>query len=298
MVAARAVSIRGQLQRHVSMADCTSWRVGGLAQCSYRPADVEDLIVFLNSLPEDEPLFWLGLGSNLLVRDGGLSGTVIVTAGALNRIERRGSTIVWVEAGVPCAKLAKFCAREGLQGAEFLAGIPGTVGGALAMNAGAFGSEIWELVTAVEVTTVGGDRYWRLPQEYQIRYREVYKPRQEWFLAAELCLTLGDREAAQRQIRELLRRRNSSQPVQQPCAGSVFRNPLDDKAGRLIESCGLKGVSRGGAQISEKHANFIVNKGNASAADIEYLIQWVTEIVEREKGVTLVPEVHIVGFPA
>jgi UDP-N-acetylmuramate dehydrogenase len=264
----------------------------------YRPADVEDLIAFLRSLSEDESLFWLGLGSNLLVRDGGLSGTVIVTAGTLNRIERRGGTTVWAEAGVPCAKLAKFCAREGLQGAEFLAGIPGTVGGALAMNAGAFGSEIWELVTAVEVAAVGGDRYWRLPQEYQIRYREVHKPRQEWFLAAELRLTLGDREVAQQQIRELLRRRNSSQPVQQPCAGSVFRNPANDKAGRLIESCGLKGFSIGGAQISEKHANFIVNKGNASAADIESLIQWITGIVEREKGVILVPEVHIVGFPA
>jgi UDP-N-acetylmuramate dehydrogenase len=277
------------------MAGYTSWRVGGPAQCFYRPADADDLIAFLNSLARDEPLFWLGLGSNLLIRDGGFPGTVIATAGALNRIERRGDTTVWVEAGVPCAKLAKFCAREGLRGSEFLAGIPGTVGGALAMNAGAFGGEIWELVTAVEAASMGGKRSWRLPQEYQVSYREVHRPRQEWFLAAELRLTRGDREVAQQQIRELLRRRNSSQPVQQPCAGSVFRNPINDNAGRLIESCGLKGVSIGGAQISEKHANFIVNKSNASAADIEHLIQWIIEVVEQEKGVTLVPEVHIVG---
>jgi UDP-N-acetylmuramate dehydrogenase len=166
------------------------------------------------------------------------------------------------------------------------------------MNAGAFGSEVWELVTAVEVAAVGGERYRRLPLEYQVRYREVHKPRQEWFIAAELRLTPGDREVAQQQIRDLLRRRNKSQPVQKPCAGSVFRNPINDKAGRLIESCGLKGVSMGGAQVSEKHANFIINTGNASAADIERLIRWVAETVERKKGVTLVPEVHMVGDPA
>ncbi|BAW79598.1 UDP-N-acetylenolpyruvoylglucosamine reductase [Candidatus Nitrosoglobus terrae] len=294
----KAVSLRGQLQRDVSMANYTSWRVGGLAQYLYRPADAEDLLTFLHSLPENEPLFWLGLGSNLLIREGGLLGTVIVTAKALSRIKRRSKTVIWVEAGVPCAKLAKFCAREGLKGAEFLAGIPGTVGGALAMNAGAFGSEIWDLVTAVEVATIRGDRHQRVPQEYQVGYREVHSPRQEWFLAAELCFMTGDREVAQSQIRELLRYRSNSQPIQQPCAGSVFRNPLNNKAGRLIESCGLKGATIGGAQVSEKHANFIINKGSASATDIECLIQWVAETVRQEKGVTLVPEVHIAGLPA
>lgn len=298
MVAARAVSARGQLQQHVSMARYTSWRVGGPAQRLYRPTDGDDLAVFLNLLPKEEPLFWLGLGSNLLIRDGGLLGTAIVTVSALNKIERRGATTIWAEAGVPCAKLAKFCAREGLQGAEFLAGIPGTVGGALAMNAGAFGGEIWDLVMAVETVAVGGERHRRLPQEYQIRYREVHRRRQEWFLAAELCLKPGDSEVAQQQIRALLRRRNHSQPVQKPCAGSVFRNPTNDKAGRLIESCGLKGASIGGAQVSDKHANFIINTGDASATDIERLIYQIAETVEREKGVALVPEVHIVGNPA
>ncbi|QBQ56413.1 UDP-N-acetylmuramate dehydrogenase [Nitrosococcus wardiae] len=295
MVAVSAASLRGQLQQQVSMGGYTSWRVGGPARCLYRPVDVDDLMVFLGALPEDEPLFWLGLGSNLLVRDGGIGGTVIAVAGALNRIERRSATTVWVEAGVPCAKLAKFCAREGLQGVEFMAGIPGTVGGALAMNAGAFGSETWERVTAVETVAVGGGRHRRWPQEYQIGYREVYRPEGEWFVAAELRLTQGDSQTAQQQIRHLLRHRNSCQPTQQPSAGSVFRNPPNDKAGRLIEACGLKGVAVGGAQVSEKHANFIVNTGDASAADIERLIQLVTETVARQKEVTLVPEVHIVG---
>lgn len=293
-----AALLRGRLQRQVPLASYTSWRVGGPAQCWYRPADADDLVAFLRSLSKEEPLFWLGLGSNLLVRDGGIPGTVIATAGALNRIERRGDSTVWVEVGVPCAKLAKFCAREGLQGAEFLAGIPGTVGGALAMNAGAFGGEIWELVAAVETARVGGGRCRRLPREYQVGYREVRRPEGEWFIAAELRLAPGDSRAAQQQIRQLLQYRSRCQPTRQPCAGSVFRNPPDDKAGRLIEVCGLKGVSIGGAQISEKHANFIVNTGNASAADIEQLIQQAAETVARQKGVALVPEVHVVGEPA
>lgn len=298
MAGVSVASVRGRLQHHVAMASHTSWRVGGPAQCLYRPADRDDLITFLRFLPRDEPLFWLGLGSNLLVRDGGISGTVIATAGVLNRIERRVATTVWVEAGVPCAKLAKFCAREGLRGAEFLAGIPGTVGGALAMNAGAFGGAMWELVTAVEVVGIGGEHCRRLPQEYQVSYREVHGPEREWFLAAELRLTLGNSQVAQQQIRRLLRQRNGCQPTRQPCAGSVFRNPRNDKAGRLIEACGLKGASIGGARVSERHANFIVNTGNASAADVEHLIQWVAETVVRQAGVSLVPEVHMVGEPA
>lgn len=297
MATLAATGIRGQLRRHEPMASHTSWRVGGPARCFYRPAGRADLITFLGALPEEEPLLWVGLGSNLLVREGGISGTVIATAGVLNRIERCSATTVWAEAGASCAKLAKFCAREGLRGAEFLAGIPGTVGGALAMNAGAFGGAIWDWVTAVEAVGAGGKRHWRLPQEYQIGYREVHPPEREWFLAARLCLVAGDSQEARQQIRNLLRQRNDCQPVQQPSAGSVFRNPPGDRAGRLIEACALKGVSVGGARVSEKHANFIVNTGNASAVDIEHLIQLVAKTVAQEKGVTLVPEVHIVGDP-
>ncbi len=295
MVDLAAAAIRGQLRRQALMASYTSWRVGGPAQCFYRPADRTDLIAFLAALPEEEPLFWLGLGSNLLIREGGIPGTTIATAGVLNRIERCGATTVWAEVGVSCAKLAKFCAREGLQGAEFLAGIPGTLGGALAMNAGAFGSTIWDWVTAVETVGVGGKCHWRLPQEYQIGYREVAFPEREWFLAAKLCWVKGDSQTAQQRIRYLLRHRNDCQPIRQPSAGSVFRNPPGEKAGRLIEACALKGISVGGARVSEKHANFIVNTGNASATDIEHLILLVVEIVAREKGIKLMPEVRIVG---
>lgn len=295
MAAVATAGIRGQLRRHEPMASYTSWRVGGPAQRFYRPADRTDLMAFLAALPEEEPLFWLGLGSNLLIREGGIPGTTIATAGVLNRIERCGTTTVWAEVGVSCAKLAKFCAREGLQGAEFLAGIPGTIGGALAMNAGAFGSTIWDWVVAVETVGVGGRYHWRLPHEYQIGYREVSFPEREWFLAAKLHLAEGDSQVAQQQIRYLLRHRNDCQPIRQPSAGSVFRNPAGEKAARLIEVCALKGVSIGGAQVSEKHANFIVNTGNASATDIEHLILLIAETVAREKGIRLVPEVHIVG---
>jgi UDP-N-acetylmuramate dehydrogenase len=298
MMAAMQQTSRGSLKQNEPMARHTSWRVGGPAERYYEPADLDDLSLFLAQLPDNEPLLWVGLGSNLLVRDGGIRGTVIMTSGLLKEIELLEDGLVRAEAGVACAKVARFCARQQLVGVEFLAGIPGTMGGALAMNAGAFGGETWEHVAAVETIDHHGVRHLRRPQEFEIAYRSVRGVPGEWFVAAHLQLERGDSEAATARIKALLEKRNSSQPIGLPSCGSVFRNPPADHAARLIEACGLKGNCVGGACVSEKHANFIINTGNATAAEIEALIEKVAEEVERQHGVKLVREVHIVGEAA
>ncbi|MEW5757029.1 MAG: UDP-N-acetylmuramate dehydrogenase [Pseudomonadota bacterium] len=289
--------LRGTLRFNEPLSAHTTWRVGGPADRYYQPADLEDLCAFLAGLPANEPLFWMGLGSNLLVRDGGFRGTVIAYFGGLNRIELQSDGRVYVEAGVACAKTARFCARAGLVGAEFLAGIPGAMGGALAMNAGAFGGETWNIVDGVETVDHAGERTQRTPRDFRIGYRTVVGPAQEWFTGAWLKLARGDAAAASKRIKELLERRSATQPTQLPNAGSVFRNPPGDYAGRLIEACGLKGTRIGGACVSEKHANFIINEGNATAADIEQLITRVTETVQARHDVHLECEVRIVGEP-
>jgi len=289
---------RGELGYDEPMARHTSWRAGGAARRFYKPADLADLSVFLQDLDPDEPLLWVGLGSNLLVRDGGFPGTVIFTFGALTALEWLDDITLRAEAGVSCARVARETTRQGLTGVEFLAGIPGTMGGALAMNAGAFGGETWPRVVAVETVDRQGRLRRREAADFQVGYRSVTGVPGEWFVAAHLRLEPGDAAAAQRRIRELLDRRGATQPTQQYSCGSVFRNPPGDHAARLIEAAGLKGTRLGGAQISEKHANFIVNTGNASAADIETLLLQVQAEVMRVHGVRLEPEACIVGEAA
>jgi UDP-N-acetylmuramate dehydrogenase len=279
------------------MALHSSWRAGGRADRFFMPADLEDLRVFLKSLPPDEELLWIGLGSNLLVRDGGIRGTVICTCNRLKRMSLLVSGRIEAQAGVPCALVAKFCADRGLVGGEFLAGIPGTMGGALAMNAGAFGGETWRLVRQVTTIDRLGEIHRRIPDEYDVGYRSVRGPGEEWFVSCELELEIGDGAESRNKIRGLLARRSETQPTQLPSCGSVFRNPVGDFSARLIEASGLKGHTIGGAQVSEKHANFIVNTGNASAADIEALLMHVKAEVFRRHGVELMPEVKIVGCP-
>lgn len=295
MTAHSQPTLRGELRHDEPLHRYTTWRVGGPAKQWYRPADADDLANFVAQLPDDEPLLWLGLGSNLLVRDGGFAGTVISTQGGLGHIEQAGATQVRAEAGAACAKVAKFCARRGLVGAEFLAGIPGSMGGALAMNAGAFGGETWERVSAVETLARDGARHMRDAKEFDVGYRTVRGRPEEWFLAAYLELDTGDVAAGQAKIKSLLERRGQTQPIGLPSCGSVFRNPPRDHAARLIEAAGLKGLCVGGACVSEKHANFIINTGAASAEDIERLIYQVRITVERVHGITLHPEVCIVG---
>jgi len=289
---------RGALKLHEPMSRHTSWRVGGPADRFYEPADLDDLCEFIKTVPSSEEIHWVGLGSNLLVRDGGVRGTVVMLSGKLNRIERMGETGVRAEAGVASAKLARFSAQQGLRGAEFLAGVPGTVGGALAMNAGAFGGETWTIVTAVETVNRQGERRTRLPDDFRVGYRSVTGPREEWFVAGHFGLTAGRSDEAQDTIRTLLAKRGSTQPTQLPNAGSVFRNPPGDHSARLIESAGLKGYRCGGAQVSEMHANFIINNGNATAADIENLIAEIQNAVEACHQVHLETEVRIIGEAA
>jgi UDP-N-acetylmuramate dehydrogenase len=294
MAGQRTGVVHGRLRENEPMARHTSWRVGGPADRYYTPSSIDDLRQFLASLPADEPIFWVGLGSNLLVRDGGVRGTVICTHGVLAGLERLADGSVRAEAGVPCAKLARQCVRWGLGSAEFFAGIPGTVGGALAMNAGAFGGETWSHVLFVETVDRQGVLHRRDKDAYDISYRSVRGPGEEWFLAATFRFR-EDAKASTADIKALLALRKASQPIGLPSCGSVFRNPPGDHAARLIESAGLKGRRIGGAEVSEKHANFIINAGGASALDIERLIDFVRDTVEQVHGIRLQPEVRVIG---
>ncbi len=294
--------LRGRLRRDEPMSRHTSWRVGGPADRAYLPADLADLGVFLARLPQQEPVFMVGLGSNLLVRDGGIRGTVVFMHQGLKTLRldegHDDRVLVYAEAGVASPKVARFAANHGLQGAEFLAGIPGTVGGALAMNAGCYGGETWQVVDRVLTLDRAGRLRARLPGDYDIAYRHCRRKEgghDEWFAAAWFGFAPGDGEKARARVRDLLARRIASQPLERPNAGSVFRNPPADHAARLIESCGLKGYTVGGAHVSTKHANFIVNLGNATAADIEQLISHVQATVASRTGIALVREVLIVG---
>lgn len=287
--------IRGKLTLNEPLATYTTWRVGGAAEKFFEPADLADLQQFLRQLPSEESVFWFGLGSNLLVRDGGIKGTVIHTAGRLNDLRLIADGQVYAQAGVYCAKVARLSVRSNLTGVEFLAGIPGTLGGALAMNAGAFGGETWTHVVAVDTLDRSGVLRRREKSQFKLGYRSVGGVPDEWFVAAYLHPPAGDGKLAEKKIRQLLRQRAQTQPTQQFNAGSVFRNPPGDHAARLIEACGLKAYRLGGAEVSSKHANFIVNTGAATAWEIEQLIVHVQHRVFEKCGVLLEPEVHIVG---
>jgi UDP-N-acetylmuramate dehydrogenase len=307
--------IGGELRSDEPMRRHVSWRAGGSVSRAYKPANLDDLQRFLARLEPHEPLHFIGLGSNLLVRDGGLRGTAVFTHGVLNGIERIEPHTIFAAAGVASPKVARFAALHDLAGAEFLAGIPGTVGGALAMNAGCFGGVTWEIVASVVTIDRNGVLRERAPDDYEIGYRHVVLmnesgrtkvegdqvtscipyPSDEWFIGARFRLEPGDGAHSRQLIRQLLERRIRTQPLAQPNAGSVFRNPPGEFAARLIESCCLKGHAIGGAMISPKHANFIVNTGNATAADIEMLIVAAEDAVRAKFGIALEREVRIIG---
>ncbi|MEY4730699.1 MAG: UDP-N-acetylenolpyruvoylglucosamine reductase [Pseudomonadota bacterium] len=315
---------RGELRLHEPMAKHVSWRAGGSVARAYIPADLADLVVFLRTRDASEDIYFVGLGSNLLVRDGGLNATVIFMHAVLNQINLIDSSHIdgeaghiEVEAGVAAPKVARFAARHDLANAEFLAGIPGTLGGALAMNAGCYGWETWQIVESVKTIDRNGTIRTRAPSDFEITYRHVelkkekalfhpssliphpsevpHSSEEEWFVSTTLKLPAGDGEVAKQKIKELLTKRIATQPLSEPNAGSVFRNPKGDHAARLIEACGLKGFRIGGAEVSRKHANFIVNTGNATAADIEQVIEHVHAQVLSKHRVELIREVRIVG---
>ncbi len=285
----------GKLLLNESLARYTSWRVGGAVDQLYIPAGLDDLSLFLKSLNATQAIYFVGLGSNLLVRDGGVRGTVVLMHNVLTELKMEGD-LVYVEAGVTCGKLAKFTAKEAKQGGEFFAGIPGTLGGALAMNAGCYGAETWNVVQRVTTINRRGELNTRDASEFVASYRHVDMPvADEWFIAAWLALKAGDAHESAQKIKDLLAQRLASQPLNLPSAGSTFRNPAGDYAARLIEACGLKGYIIGGAQVSEKHANFIVNVGGANALDIELLIKHMREAVLQQHGIALQQEVKVIG---
>jgi UDP-N-acetylmuramate dehydrogenase len=292
--------LRGILRENEPMARHVSWRAGGAARWFYQPASVPDLCAFLRTRDPAEPILFVGLGSNLLVRDGGFNGTVVFTHHALTGIRQQGSgkrPAFIAGAGVPAPHLARHAAKHGAGGGEWMAGIPGTIGGALAMNAGCYGGETWEHVIAVETVDRNGNLRTRGPADFSTGYRhvELKGGGEEWFVSGVFVFERGDEADSMARMKELLTKRVATQPINQPNAGSVFRNPPDDHAARLIESCGLKGYRVGGAQVSWKHANFIVNLGGATAADIEAVIEHVRGIVLARTRVSLVQEVRIVG---
>lgn len=303
-------ALRGHFLYNEPMKNYVSWRAGGAAQRIYVPTDLEDLIWLIRSIPAHEDVHMIGLGSNLLVRDGGVAGVVILLHGVLKKLAIESRThglppapmdadtaLVYAQAGVATPKLARFAANHDLIGGEFWAGIPGTVGGALAMNAGCHGSETWDTLVQVLTLDRQGQLNERRPEEYVTGYRHVALKhgQQEWFIGGWFRLVRGDGAASRETIKALLKKRIVSQPLNLPNAGSVFRNPPGDHAARLIEACGLKGFRIGGAQVSAKHANFIVNAGNATATDIERLIEHVEGTVEARTNVRLIREVRIIG---
>lgn len=291
-------ALRGTLRRREPMARHSSWKAGGPADYYYKAADGADLAEFIRRAPGAMPLTWVGHGSNLLVRDGGIRGAVITIAGALTERTRLDTGALRIGAGLACRRAARFAAERGLSGLEFLAGIPGTVGGALAMNAGAYGGEIWDCVTEVEIIDRRGERRSRLRQDFNVAYRRSVLPPGQWFVAATFELQTASRATVEASIRELMRHRNATQPWRARSCGSVFKNPPGDHAARLIEDCGLKGRAIGDARVSEKHANFIINSANATAREIEQLIELVRATVQARHGVWLEPEVRIIGETA
>lgn len=277
------------------MSRHTSWRAGGNAKQYVQAESLAQLASFIATLSENEEILLMGLGSNTLIRDGGFDGTIIATQSVMSQLELIDDTTVYVGAGVAGAKLARFCSKNKLVGAEFFAGIPGLVGGALAMNAGAFGGETWPLVIEVETLNRRGEIQKRQAGEFKYSYRHVEGPKDEWFVSATLKLSRKNEHGNTIDIKQLLAKRADSQPTGVASCGSVFRNPEGFYAAQLIEESGLKGKRIGGAVVSEKHANFIINDNNATASDIEALIQLIQETVKNKKGILLQTEVKIVG---
>ena len=287
--------LRGKLLHNHLLAEYTSWKIGGPAEYFYRPVDLEDLVQIMR-VWQEEPITILGAASNVLIRDGGIKGLVIYLRHSLNKLDELDDFNLRVEAGLDLRHLVEKCANLGMFDATFMTGIPGTIGGALKMNAGAYGSRIWNHVIAVETINRIGEIKLRRACEFAVTYRQVDGlNKEEWFVAAQFNFLRGKVEEAKQQVQTYLQRRNKSQPLEFPSCGSVFRNPEGDYAARLIETVGLKGKQIGGARISERHANFIVNCGNATAADVETLMQEIIIKVESSSGVKLIPEVHVLG---
>lgn len=280
----------------VSMKKYNSWRVGGLAEYYVEISSEAALqkIFSINKLKK--PITVIGVGSNLLIRDGGIKGTVINLSRGLKNIFL-DHHLIFAECGISCSSLARFSAKNNKKNCAFLAGIPGSVGGALAMNAGCYGGEIWQFVSKVKIMNHEGDVHIKDKKSFEIGYRSVKKKEDEIFIGAWFNFPSKENkdENEEKKIDDLLKLRRSNQPLNWPTAGSTFRNPEQNFAAKLIEEVGLKGFQIGDARISNKHANFIENVGDATAKDIEQLIYHAQDKVEELKKIRLQLEVKIIG---
>jgi UDP-N-acetylmuramate dehydrogenase len=277
------------------MAPYTTFRAGGNAEalCVVKDlAQLTQLLAFVRK--ESLPYLVVGKGSNLVVKDTGLRGLALLLKGEMQGVEEKEGAI-HAGGGLGLLELVRFSQKQGLAGLEFLAGIPGTVGGAVAMNAGAWGKSTGDTVTTVEILTAGGDRRSLNRSQLHFGYRRAVLPEGAVVVKARFKGTPDRPEAIGERIREYLDKRKAAQPLEYPSAGSVFKNPPQDYAGRLIESVGLKGKRVGGAMISDKHANVIVNVGGASADDILTLMEMARHRVREQTGIDLEPEIKVVG---
>lgn len=288
-------NFKGKIAYNHPIKKHNSWHVGGSVKCCYWPHDLEDMKKFIASLPSSENIIFIGLGSNVLFPDGLLDATVIITVKGLNTLGKSldEDGLLSVGAGVSCAKIAKATVKLGLIGGAFFSGIPGTLGGALRMNAGAFGSETWQFVDSVSFLHRSGDIENMVSANFNVSYRHVDILSDGWFVAAKLNFKQEQAHDSAEAISELLKKRNYSQPIGSFSCGSVFKNPPGKYAAALIESCDLKGKSIGGAMVSPKHANFILNFDNASSQDISSLIEYVQYSVADKFSILLETEVRI-----
>jgi UDP-N-acetylmuramate dehydrogenase len=287
---------RGRLQADVALAPSTWFRVGGPAEILFRPADTEDLANFLASLPMDLPVTVMGAASNLIVRDGGIEGIVIRLARGFGEIEIEPDGII---AGGACldAVVAEHAAQAGLAGLEFLSGIPGTIGGAVAMNAGAYGGDVAATLDWAEIVTRQGAIMRLSTGAIGFAYRHSGLPPECVITRARFVARAGARQMIAARMAEIRASREATQPVRARTGGSTFRNPTEARAWELIEAAGCRGLTRGAAQISEKHCNFLLNNGGASAADLEGLGEEVRRRVFATSGVTLQWEIKRIGRP-
>ena len=288
----------GKVEENVSLKTCTTYRAGGTARCIVYPKNIRSLTILLGFLKERNVLYKvIGNGSNLLFSDKDYEG-VLIKLNEFNKIKFLGRRKVRVGAGYSLIKLSLLSARKGLTGLEFAAGIPGTVGGAIYMNAGAYKSDMGYVVESVKVLTPDMKVITLVNKELQFHYRTSYLQTHPGYICLEVVLALkvGKREAIEELIHERRQRRLESQPLEYPSAGSVFRNPPDNFAGKLIEDAGIKGMKKGGAMVSDKHANFIVNYDHATSSDIKYLIDLCHDKVLEEYGIDMKIEQEFVNW--
>lgn len=300
---ARLPKVRGRYRENVALARFTWFRVGGPAEVVFHPADREDLMAFLARKPADVPLTVMGVGSNLLVRDGGIDGVLIRLGRTFTRVDiaRRGARyLVHAGAGALDINVARACREAGVAGLEFLSGVPGTIGGALRMNAGAFGHEMKAVTLEAEVVDSHGRLRTLTPAELGFSYRHSAVPDECIFVAALLEGRPGEPSEIARRMTEVADQRETSQPLRVRTGGSTFVNPSGGraagrKAWQLIDAAGCRGLRRGDAMVSEKHCNFLVNTGKATAAELEGLGEEVRRRVKDTTGVTLAWEIRRVG---